>query len=247
MRGRALYELGRMDEALAEFAGILELAPEDWEAKTWHAAVRMITKTGKDRQDADDGLKTLGREQASKLVRYVHGTAWLRIGNKREARLRFEDSLEDVTKERPNPVADRSHTALAELDLAENKLDAAKAHLDQAVEINPGYLPALGLLGRVQLLRGQHAEAAATLRPLVDEPEMASATLDLAFAEALVGGGNADDQARQQARAVLLRAKEKGVSPDELARVAAMVGDELLEELGIQPKRSGGRNRRRGR
>jgi tetratricopeptide (TPR) repeat protein len=244
MRGRALYELGRMDEALAEFTGILELAPEDWEAQTWHAALRMVTETGEERQKADEELKKLGREQASKLVRYVHGTAWLRIGNKREARLRFEDSLEDVTKERPNPVADRSHTALAELDLAENKLDAAKAHLDEAVEINPGYYPALGLLGRVQLLRGQHAEAAATLRPLVDEPELASAALDLAFAEALVGGGNPDDQARQQARAVLLRAKEKGASTDELARIGAMVGPEMLEELGIQAKRGGGRGRR---
>jgi tetratricopeptide (TPR) repeat protein len=247
MRGRALYELGRMDEALAEFTGILELAPEDWEAQTWHAAARMIIKTGKERQDADDELKALGRKQASKLVRYVHGTAWLRIGNKREARLRFDDSLEDMTKERPNPVAERSHTALAELDLAENKVDAAKGHLDDAVEINPGYLPALGLLGRVQLLRGQHAEAVATLRPLLDEPELASATLDLAFAEALVGGGNADDQARQQARAVLLRAKEKGASAEEVARVAALIGEEMLQELGIQPQRAGGRNRRRNR
>jgi tetratricopeptide (TPR) repeat protein len=252
MRGRALYELGRMDEALAELAGILELAPEDWEAQTWHTAARMITESGAERQKADDELKKLGRVQASKLVRYVHGTAWLRIGNKREARLRFEDSLEDLTKERPNPVAERSHTALAELDLAENKLDAAKAHLDEAVEINPGYLPALGLLGRVQLLRGQYGEAAATLRPLMDEPELASATLDLAFAEALVGGGNADDQARQQARAVVLRAKGKGASAEELARVGALVGPELLEELGIQPKRGGGgggrpRGRPRGR
>jgi tetratricopeptide (TPR) repeat protein len=246
VRGRALYELGRMDEALAEFAGILELAPEDWEAQTWHAAARMITTGGDERKAADDTLKTLGREQASKLVRYVHGTAWLRAGNKREARLRFESSLEELTKERPNPVADRSHTALAELDLAENKLDAAFAHLKEAVEINPGYLPALGLLGRVQLLSGQHGEAAATLGPLVDEPELANAALELAFAEALVGGGNADDQARQKAREAVLRAKEKGASADELARVGALVGDAMLEELGIKPQKAG-RNRRRNR
>ncbi|HWN69635.1 MAG TPA: tetratricopeptide repeat protein, partial [Haliangium sp.] len=154
MRGRALYDLGQMDEAMTEFAGILELAPEDWEAQTWHAAIRMVTESGEEREKADEELKQLGRQQASKLVRYVHGTAWLRIGNKREARLRFEDSLEDLTKERPNPVAYRSHTALAELDLADNKLDAAFGHADEAVKINPGYLPALALLGRVQLMRG---------------------------------------------------------------------------------------------
>jgi tetratricopeptide (TPR) repeat protein len=246
VRGRALYELGRMDDAIAEFAGILELAAEDWEAQTWHAAARMVAKTGAEREAADEELKQLGRQQASKLVRYVHGTAWLRIGNRREARLRFEDSLEDVSKERPNPVAYRSHAALAELDLAENKLDAAITHLEEAVAINPGYLPALGLLGRAQLLRGQHAEAVATLRPLLEEPELSRATLELAYAEALVGGGNPNDQARQEARAAVLRAKEKGASAEELARVGGMVGEEMLQELGIEPPKQG-RGRRRGR
>ena len=246
VRSRALYDLGRLDEALAELAGILEVAAEDWEAQTWHAAVRMVTRTGAQRQAADEELKQLGRQQASKLVRYVHGTAWLRIGNKREARLRFADSLEDVSKERTNPVAYRSHTTLAELDVAENKLEAAIEHLQEAVELNPGYLPALGLLGRVQVMRGQHAEGAATLRPLLDEPELANATLDLAFAEALVGAGNADEQARREAREAVLRAKEKGASAAELTRVGALIGEDVLGELGVEPAKPT-RNRRRGR
>jgi tetratricopeptide (TPR) repeat protein len=251
VRGRALYELGRVDDAVAEFAGILEIAPEDWEAQTWHAAARMVTSSGKEREEADEQLKGIGRQEANKLVRYVHGTAWRRIGNLGEARSRFEQSLEDVSKERPNPVAYRAHVALAELDLAAQKVDAAVEHLKQAGELNAGYLPGLALLGRVQVQSGQHAEAVATLAEVMGEPELATAEVELAYAEALVGGGNANDQARQKAREAVLRAKEKGASSEELARVAALVGEELVTELGLSAgggtSKSKGKRRRGGR
>jgi tetratricopeptide (TPR) repeat protein len=248
VRGRALYELGRVEDAVAEFEAILKIAPEDWEAKTWHAAARMVTSKGKEREEANDELNGIGRQEANKLVRYVHGTAWQRIGNLAEARSRFEQSLEDVSKERPNPMAYRAHVALAELDLAAQKVDAAVEHLKQAGELNAGYLPGLALLGRVQVQSGQHAEAAATLAEVIGEPELATAAVELAYAEALVGGGNANDQARQKAREAVLRAKEKGASSDELARVAALVGEELVEELGVSAGGGKGKNkRRRGR
>jgi tetratricopeptide (TPR) repeat protein len=251
VRGRALYELGRTEDAVAEFAGILEIAPEDWEAQTWHAAARMITSTGKERDEANDQLNQIGRQEANKLVRYVHGTAWRRIGSAGEARSRFEQSLEDVSKERPNPLAYRAHVALAELDLAAQKVDAAVEHLTKAAELNAGYLPAAALLGRVQVQLGKHAEAANTLEEVMGEPDLATADVELAYAEALVGGGNASAEARQKAREAVLRAKEKGASSEELARVAALVGEELVEELGVS---SGGGSkgkskgkRRRGR
>lgn len=251
VRGRALYELGRVEDAAAEFEGILEIAPEDWEAQTWDAAARMVTSTGKERDEANDQLNGIGRQEANKLVRYVHGTAWRRIGNLGEARSRFEQSLEDVSKERPNPVAYRAHVALAELDLAAQKVASAVEHLKQAGELNAGYLPGLALLGRVQVQSGQHAEAATTLAEVMGEPELATAEVELAYAEALVGGGNANDQARQKAREAVLRAKEKGASDEALARVAALVGEELVEELGVSAGggkgKSKGKRRRGGR
>jgi tetratricopeptide (TPR) repeat protein len=245
VRGRALYELGRIEDAQAEFAAILEIAPEDWEAQTWHAAARMITSTGKDRDEADDQLKQIARQEANKLVRYVHGTAWRRIGNAGEARARFEQSLEDVSKERPNPVAYRSHVALAELDLAAGKVDAAVEHLKQAGELNSGYGPAQALLGRVQVQTGDYAGAATTLAEVIAEPDLATADVELAYAEALVGGGNAGDDARKKAREAVLRAKEKGASNDALARVAAMVGEDLVEELGVSA--GGGKGKGKGK
>jgi tetratricopeptide (TPR) repeat protein len=251
VRGRALYELGRTEDALAEFAGILEIAPEDWEAQTWHAAARMITSTGKEREEANDTLNQIGRQEANKLVRYVHGTAWRRIGNTGEARSRFEQSLEDVSKERPNPLAYRAHVALAELDLAAQKTDAAVDHLTKASELNAGYLPAAAMLGRVQVQLGKHADAVTTLADVISEPDLATAEVELAYAEALVGGGNASDEARKKAREAVLRAKEKGANGEELARVATLVGEDLAAELGVSAgggkDKGKGKGRRRGR
>jgi hypothetical protein len=53
------------------------------------------------------------------------------------------------------------------------------------------------------------------------------------------------------AREAVLRAKEKGASSEELARVAALVGEELVTELGLSAgggtSKSKGKRRRGGR
>lgn len=246
VRSYALYDLGRIEDAEAELAAILEIAPEDWEAQTWHAAARMIRSRGKARREADSELKQLGRQQASKVVRYVHGTAWQRIGDRGEARARFTSAVEDLTKERPNPLAYRAHTALAELDIEDQQLDSAVEHLEQAIGLNPGYLPAIGLLGRVQTLRGEHAEAVATLKPIIDEPGAATAAVELAFAESLVAGGDAGEEARKLAAEAVQRAQKKGASAEEVARVTALINGEQAAEPAA-PARNNRRRGRRGR
>ena len=255
--GRALFDLGRLDEAEKAFADILEFAPEDWEAQTWHAAAQLAQAKGRARNEFDETLQQIARTQANQVVRYVRGLAWQRSGDMREARRHFEESLEGVAdeitelaEERANSMAYRAHAALAELDLDAGSTDKAVAHLERAVALNPAYLPAMALLGRVQVQRGQHAEAAATLKPLLEEPEIANAAVELAYAEALVGGGSPSDEARGQAREAVLRAKDKGASAEELGRVAALVDETLATEIGAggaEEKPSRRRGRRRGR
>ncbi len=225
VRGRALYDLGRDEDARAEFAGILEFAAEDWPAQTWHAAAVMATSGGRERRDADKQLQQLGREHKSKLVRYVHGTAFRKLNNLRDARSRFEQSLEDVSTERPNPVAYRAHVELAALDIASDDRDSAIKHLEDALEINPGYVPATGQLGRLQMISGQPADAVKTLAPIVAEPEALSADVELAYAEALVSQKRVSNDDREAARAALERARTKGADRDSLERVGELVGE----------------------
>ncbi|WP_428261110.1 tetratricopeptide repeat protein [Haliangium sp.] len=249
VRGRALYDLGREDDAVTEFAAILEIASEDWEAQVWHEAARMVTTRGKERREADAALNQLGRQQASKMVRYVHGTAFAKIGQFDDARPRFQQSLDDISEERPNPVAYRAHTDLAGLELARGNVAEAATHLQDAIAINPGYLPAAGMLGRVQVLAGQHVDAVQTLRPVMDEAEAATWQVELAYAEALVSAGRPGKEARDQAAEAVKRAQAKGASAEELARVATLVDESLAAELGAAPPPSerSSRRRRRGR
>jgi hypothetical protein len=97
----------------------------------------------------------------------------------------------------------------------------------------------------VQVQTGDYAGAATTLAEVIAEPDLATADVELAYAEALVGGGNAGDDARKKAREAVLRAKEKGASNDALARVAAMVGEDLVEELGVSA--GGGKGKGKGK
>lgn len=235
LRGRALYDQGKAREALDELGGVLESAPDDLEALTWSEAARLIGNDRKESREADVELDKLGRNSRNNMVRYVHGDALVRAGKKDEARSKLELSLKELSAESPNPLAYRAHVALAGLDLQENQAKSALEHLDKAAEQVSGYLPAQGILGRIQLSQGQAEDAMQTLKPVVEEPELATAQIELAYAEAIVSRkGAVSDEEREIARQAVRRAKEKGFAPaEELARVAALVDPALLEELGL--------------
>lgn len=246
-RARALFDLGKVEEARSELDELLTVAPNDWEALVWHAAASLVTGNRKQRDEAEKALAELGRKHKSKVVRYAHGAAYLRMGRDSDARSRLEQSLEDVSDARPHSLAYRSHTALAELDIAAQRLPAALEHVEQALAQNPGYLPAVGVKGRIELLQGQAGDALASLAQVVEEPEAASAATELAFAEAVATRGKADEKMRKAAREAVLRARDKGAPAEELARVAALVDEGLAAELGAAPpdKKDDRRRRRR--
>lgn len=237
VRGRALYDLGKDEEALAELDALLEIAPNDWEGQVWRATVAMVARR-KERDAADSALAELGRKHKSKMVRYVHGTAYQHLGRADEARSRFEQSLAGVSESTPNPLAYRAHVALAEMDLADDRASSALEHVEKALEQNPGYLPAAAIKGRIQVAQGQHEAAVTSLAQVIEEPgATASAAVELAYAEALVSRPRADKKARETAREAVRRAQSKGASEEELTRVAPLVDEALLEELGVKTKK----------
>ncbi len=229
IRGRALFDLGRSEEALAAFEKALEEAPENLELKVWAEGARMIATTGDSRRVADEMIDSLGRKATTKTARFVHGAALAAVGNTSLAKDKLEQSVTDVSAAFPNPLAYRSYLLLARLSFAAGNAGDALKQLDKATEINPGYLPTLDLQGQVLV----DTDAQKALGPLQDVINAGVATVggELAFARALGKTGGDKDRARDGIR----RAKERGADVASLQKAIADVDPELYTELGVPP------------
>ncbi len=102
------------------------------------------------------------------------------------------------------------------------RLEEAERTYRHALEISPGFPRPVGALVRLQLARGKTAEAIAGAQRAVDDDPSASNLTTLGVALALTGRSS-------EARSILTRLRELGrqrwVSPYELARVEAALGD----------------------
>lgn len=215
-RGRALFLLGKLDDAIAQLEAATEIAPDWLVAHAWLAAARLAAG-GKGARDADEELSSLARQSKSKLARLAHGLALLRAGRTAKAREMLTLSIEDVTAETPAPLAYLAHVALARLALEGGKLKPAKEHAAAALSQNPGYLPAAEINGRVALAAGNTDAALEALAP-VAEADALSGPGWLAFAAALAANG--DDAAAEKA---LSSARAAGADAEAVARTQALL------------------------
>ncbi|HEU5056368.1 MAG TPA: tetratricopeptide repeat protein [Kofleriaceae bacterium] len=229
LRGRALFDLGKAREAREELGEALKIAPKDLELQAWAEAAHFLSSEGDERKKADEALDSLGRNAKSNAVRVPHGIALAVAGRGSAAREKLERSLKDVSDEYPNALAYRAHVAIAELDLAEGKAPSAIEHVKKALEVNPGYLPAHDLLGRL-LIDTAPNEALPHLIEVV-RAEVATVGAELAFARAVMPSDKAED--RKAAADALRRAKQKGATPEQLALVVPLVDPGLAPELGL--------------
>lgn len=253
LRGQALYDLGRFDDAAKELAAAVAAAPDNVELRIWQQLVATATAAaGKAREQATVELEKTSRAATSKLGRLAHGLALLRQGDLRGARRRLEQALENVTPEEPNPLAYRTHAALAEVARAEDDRAREAEQLDLALTANPGYLPARLARAQVYLAAGQGTAAAPLAASVVEVAQYATAANFLLLAEAHARRDLAaearDDQGkprpgvtaaslaterRGQVLAALQKAKDAGAEAAELARVAGLVDPALATELGV--------------
>src|SRR5690606_23334761 len=249
LRGRAPFALGTTSQAREALDPARAAAPEDLDLQAWAEAARMTAGDSGERKKADEALDSLGRKAKSKGIRVPHGIALAAIGRRAEARDKLALSLTDIDDDYPNPLAYRAHVVLAELDLAEGKLEPALAAAQKALELNAGYLPAHDLMCRLLVQAGKGADA----RPHCGEvvrAEVATAGAEMAHARALLPPGAAA-RAEDRAAAVeaLKRAKAKGASAEALQAAIAAIGDEgLSAEVGVaapEEPRPRGRRRRR--
>jgi tetratricopeptide (TPR) repeat protein len=237
LRGQALLDLGRAKDAQVELDAAFTAAPDTVEIEIFREEARMIAGAGKDRDAAASALDKIAREANTKLGRHAQGVALLAIGgDAKDARNRLTQALDGITDEQPNPVAYRTHAALAQLALAATPpdLDAAAAALEAATTANPGYLPALALRARVMLSKGDADGALAMIDPVIHEREAMTAAAYLTLAEALaIHKADVKPADKDEAKAALEAAKAAGAAPEEIGRIAALIDPTLPEALGV--------------
>ena len=255
LRGQALYDLGRYDDAARELAAAVAAAPDSVEIKIWQQLVAAATASpGKARDQATSELEKTSRASTSKLGRHAHGIALLQQRDLRAARRRLEQALEGVTAEEPNPLAYRTHVALAEVAHAEGDRARETEHLDAALAANAGYLPARLARAQLYVASGDGASAIPLIASVVAVPQYATGAAFVLLAEAharrnldteLVdeagrprSGVSKESLAAERRLSVveaLRQAKQAGADAAELSRVAGLVDPTIAEELGVAP------------
>lgn len=251
VRARALFDSGDFEEAIKELELARKIAEDDRELKAFHFAALALSSKGKERSQALADLDSLRLDSKSKVPAYLQGLVLLRQGKLDDARYQLKKSLEGISADEPNPLAYRAHTAIAEVAFRQGKLDDALGEANASLEDVAVYLPTLVLLGRIEQKRENWGAAADAFGEVVAAPTEAAATWDieLGFAEATARESETiDPEARKLAEAAIKRAKDKGATAEELARVAALYGPALLEELGLEaPEEEGSSSRRKKR
>lgn len=233
LRVYALIDLGKAKEAMGEADEVLKMAPENVEAAILREQARMMASEGKDRTAAADALEKLARRAKSKLGRHAYGVALLATGDAKGAQAQLEQAITDINETSPNPLAYRTHTALAELLLDANDIAGAGKQLDEALKLNSGYFPTLGLQARIVLRNNEPDRALDLLDPIFKESAAITPMLQLTKIEATILSKKTTAKDKEAAKAALITLKGKIEPESELSRVAALIDPKLPKELGL--------------
>ena len=253
LRAYADLDLGKVKDALGETSELVkrttpadgDAAKANLEARIVDAEARFVNATEKDREAIASELDTLATKSHGKLGKHALGMAYVAVGDAKDAQPALEDAVKDLSEASPNPLAYRSHIALADLyasaandlqakdpDGAAKKLADAQSELEAALKQDSAYDPALATAARISLRRGDADKALQLLAPLVKEPDVGDAVA-LLYAEALVSRINATADDKEAATQVLRDMKDRYKPATEIGRVANLIDDKLPAELGV--------------
>ncbi len=235
LRTYAQLDLGRADKALLEAEEVLKRAPQNLEAQILREEARMISNE-KERADAATALDGLSRKVKSKLGRHALGMAYLAINDTKNAQDSLDKALEQVSEDSPNPLAYRTHTALATLALAANDLPGATKHLDEALKLNSGYLPTRALKARQLLRTGDPEGALKYLGQVITESTTLAPEIQLTWAEARITYKGSTQADKDKAKEIIVGLKDKlppSIPLTELSRIAALIDPKLPKELQL--------------
>ena len=238
LRAYAEIDLGKGKDAMAELDEILKKSPDNLEAQILREQARMMAND-KERGAAADALEKLARKAKSKLGRHALGMGLYAAGNIKDAQPQLEQAVADLSDDAPNPLAYRTHTALAEILLSTNDIAGAGKQLDAALAINSGYFPTRALQAKVVLKNGEPDRALTLLEPILKESCAVTPQVQLTLAEALATHKGATAKDKADAEQILEQVKDKIQPASEVGRVAALVDPKLPEKLGVPSGDSG--------
>jgi tetratricopeptide (TPR) repeat protein len=182
-RAQVLTGLGRLDEALADYNGIIERDPHYDEYYFNRAA--LLRRLGRPAEALADYDTAIRLSPPFAEFRYNRADLRAEVGDLTGALADFGCVLELS----PENVDARVNRAALRLECGE--LDAAQSDLESGLELSPGHPHLLGLLGRLKLAREQPEEAIRAFDAAIE----ADATLPQAWAaraEALFQTGALD-------------------------------------------------------
>ncbi len=241
----ALLDLGKDKDALAEADELVKMTTPTTEggkagieARILDAEAKFVSSPGateKDKEEAAKPLESLTHQSSSKLARHALGIAWVRLGNFKEAETQLRAALTEITESQPNPLAYRTHTALAEILIGEGNIDDAQKELDEALKTNSGYIPTLETQAKIVLRKGDPDKAGDLLDPILKDTDKSAITpsVQLTQAEVLATHKGATQADKDQAAQILTDIKDKIQPPSEIGRVAALIDPKLPEKLGV--------------
>lgn len=216
VRGRLRYELGRLDEARADYERVLRLAP-DYEG-AWHNLGNVAFR----RRWFREAVRAYRREaETHPAARPWHGLggAYETLGRADSARLAYERALT------LDPGYAPAHAALADWYLREGDDAQALSHARAALDAAPGDPAARARLGMLLVRTGDPAGAVPLLRAAVDaRPWDYGAWFNLGRGLQALGDPSAPavlaraDSVRAEQAAVERLRREARTSPDNLAK-----------------------------
>jgi tetratricopeptide (TPR) repeat protein len=231
LRAYAELDMKNAKAALENLDWILERAKENLEAQILKEQARMLGGPAKETAAAAEALEKLARKAKSKFGRHALGMGYFMVGKTSDAQPQLEQATTDLHEDAPNPFLYRTKTALAEVHLAADKIPEAGKALDEALAVNPGYLPTRVLQARIVLRIGDPDRALNLLTPV--RKELDSVEVDLLTIEAGCTSKKTTAKEKNEAKAALVALKDKVKSPEELGRVAAICDEDLPKELGV--------------
>jgi len=209
--GAALLEKGEYDEAIHHFREVLRIEP--FNVKGLNNLGAALLGKGEYDQAMHYFQEALRIQPGHAPARKNLQLAMARAGNQEEARA--------LVQEMPQPSGDpAAHYQLGNTYKAEGKLDEAMEQYQQALSLQPGFLPALNDLALAHMSRGEYDRALPLYMQMIElRPDDYIAYYNMACLYAQ------QDQV-EEAVAWLKRAVERGFSDWQL-----LANDEDLENL----------------
>ena len=219
--GSHLLEIGRVEEAKAQFEAALELEPE------YVSAMVNLASAFKARGRGEEAVPWLDRAlelhpEHSASIHYLRALVMESLDRANEAAAAYERAIAQ------QPTFFAAHQGLGNLRMLTGQWEAARAQFQRLLELRPGDAGALSALGQAHLMEGRAAQALECFKlALEEDPDLVNALTSAAWIQATSQDPalrDADAALRQAERAADLTRREDASALQVLAAAQSAAG-----------------------